>query len=474
MHTSRASDTPSPLGSVTTTSPSLTQARRVPGSAILVAVLALAGLWALDLFVLRTGVLTTFRKQPALTPLYAFWNPVLRAQALVFVVAAAIATLASARLADPDRTSRSAFTVVLLLLALALPLALFLVRQDLAELGSPFVIYPNEEFFQDAQRIAGVSGFLEHYVELMPRLSLHGQHFPPGHALVLYAVRLVAGEGTLPAGVTVLAFFAGGIVLAYLSLSRIASETAARQGALLMLACPSLLDFACTSMDAVFLFFAMLALGCALCAFAADGKAWQAIATGAALLLTTCFSFSALPLGLCVLVFALARARRGWRRALAQLARAGASYIALALLLRVATGFALWDCLQASRASGVALMAHITAGSSHATRLHLSYGNAAASLIGSGVALVVPAFARLRSGGLASDDFSLVALATLAIMAFGGIYSMETERIWLFAMPLLAMIAASRGPLDRGSLRALLAAGCAQALAMEILLFTLW
>ena len=62
----------------------------------------------------------------------------------------------------------------------------------------------------------------------------------------------------------------------------------------------------------------------------------------------------------------------------------------------------------------------------------------------------------------------------LAIMAIGGIYFMETERVLLFAMPWLAAIAMSRGTLEPRSLRVLMAAGCAQALLMEIFLFTLW
>jgi hypothetical protein len=51
---------------------------------------------------------------------------------------------------------------------------------------------------------------------------------------------------------------------------------------------------------------------------------------------------------------------------------------------------------------------------------------------------------------------------------------METERIWLFALPWVAAAAVAAGPFERGSLRLLLGSGLAQALAMEIGLFTLW
>ena len=59
-------------------------------------------------------------------------------------------------------------------------------------------------------------------------------------------------------------------------------------------------------------------------------------------------------------------------------------------------------------------------------------------------------------------------------MSCGGLYFLETERIWIFALPWLAAIAVSAGPLEARSLRVLLGAGLAQALLQETLLFTLW
>jgi hypothetical protein len=62
---------------------------------------------------------------------------------------------------------------------------------------------------------------------------------------------------------------------------------------------------------------------------------------------------------------------------------------------------------------------------------------------------------------------------TLGVMTSADLLH-ETERIWLYATPWLAAIAVADRPFADGSLRLLLGLGCAQALAMEALLFTLW
>ena len=434
----------------------------------------LAALWLVDLCVLHTQVLTSFQRHAALTPLYAFAMPVVRVQALVYMMAAASLVLGAPRACDTSRTSRAAFALAIFGASCALPLALFLVRQDPRELGSQFDIYRNEEFYHDAQRIKDLGYFLQHYVELMPQLSLHGRHFPPGHALLLYCVRVVFGTGTLATGIAVLFAFGIAVVIAWRALAQITDEVAARQGAVLLLASPSLIDFACTSMDAVFLMFAAIAWWRALRAFQPQARWIDAALAGVALFVATIFSFSALPLGLAVFLYALLRARKAPRLAFRQLAWTGFAYAAAALALYASTGFAIWSCLAQARASGVKFMAQLLGGDPKSQYAHLSYGNAAAFMIGSGVALVAAACVRLRARRFELFSWSTAALLTLAIMAFGGIYYMETERIWMFAMPWLAAIAVSSGGFAPSSLRALLVAGVGQALAMEIALFTLW
>ena len=433
----------------------------------------LAALWLVDLFVLRTPVLTPFARRPALTPLYAFWLPLLRPQALLFAAAAATLACVSCRLADPARTPRTWFVASLLVASVALPLTLFVARQDPAELGSQFLIYPKEEFFADARQIGDLREFVGSYVDRMPDLSLHGRHFPPGHAALLYGVGKVFGAGTLPAGVTVLVCFAAAMTTAYLGLARHAGEAAGRQGVLLLLASPSLLDFACTSMDAVFLLYATVAWRLALGAFS-TGRARAAVWTGLALFAASMASFSALVVGLAVSVYGIACWGRLRAKALRQLAVVAASFVAGGALVYAATGFSLRECFAVARFQNVALMTRVIGRDPAALYGRIAFGNLAAFAIGAGLGLVSALALRLRASGSKLDPWTAATAATLAVMTFGGFYTMETERIWLYALPWIALVAVSARPLQCAALRVLLAAGWAQSLAMEVLLFTLW
>ena len=435
---------------------------------------ALAIAWVLDFAVFRPPFPVGYQGRAALAPLYAFPIPVLRVQAIAFVALAFALLRASDRLADPSRTPSRAFGATLFAAAVLLPLALFWTRQDLGELGSQFEIYRGDEFLLDARRIGSIGAFLANYVREMPNLSLHGSHFPPGHALLLFLVGKVFGAGTFPAGAAILLLFAAGVVVAWGAVERLFPGRPARQAALLLLACPSALDFACTSMDAVFFLFAALALRAGLSAFSAEGTARQAMTTGVLLLVAAFFSFSTFPLGLVLFFYAGFAGRHALRRTAARLALTGVSFAASALLLDGATGFAIWKCVPEARRLGMELMARAVDGDPRAYFLQFDYGNVVAFAIGAGVALLPALVERLRARPALAEPWTPAALLALAGMGFSGIYFMETERIWLFALPWIAAAAVAAGPFERGSLRLLLGSGLAQALAMEIGLFTLW
>ncbi len=110
----------------------------------------------------------------------------------------------------------------------------------------------------------------------------------------------------------------------------------------------------------------------------------------------------------------------------------------------------------------------------HAGWLNVTYGNASGFLIGAGAAFVAAVAVALRAREVRRSPGTIAALITLAILAAAHIHWMETERIWMYALPWLAAIAVTRGPLDAASLRRVLACGFAQAFVMEIVLFTLW
>lgn len=193
--------------------------------------------WGFNQFILKTPVLTPFGEKPALTPLYAFWIPRIGWTAWVFPLFCIFFVVFAARFADAKRTGRGKFLLFLAVSSLALPLGLFLIRRPVSQLGFQFNIYPGEEFIFDAIRIQNLGDFLRGYVELMPR-CLHGKHFPPGHATFLYIVQQFFGNSLLVAGMAVLAAFSSGTLMCYGAFKTLLNESAARWGALLLLASP--------------------------------------------------------------------------------------------------------------------------------------------------------------------------------------------------------------------------------------------
>jgi hypothetical protein len=439
--------------------------------------LVFVALVAVDQFVLHPGVLTSFHGLEPLSPLYAFFIPEFRPAAAFFVLLAVSCGLFLPRLISP-RVSTPWFAAGLFILSLTLPLTLFLVRDDLAQLGSQFLIYPGEEYFEDAARIIDLGQFVRHYTELAPQLSLHGRVHPPGFATFLFAVGHVFSSTPLAAGVAVLLVFAAGTAFAWRAFALVLDERAARIAALSLLAAPSLLDFACTSMDAVFYGAATLVLLAAFLSLSDHGRWWHAVLTGVALYLAMFCSFSAVPVGLFIALYgALLWWDRRSLRVPLQLCIAFVSFAAAYTVARYGAGFDLWESFQVATSLHYQIMGNVLGRSVASAYLPITLGNMAAFLIGTGLA-IVPLFVRGARNALTplgSRALFVASSVTLAVMCAGGLYTMEAERILMFAVPWLAVsAAAATTTLSDSAVVLLIGVGWAQAFAMEGFLFTLW
>lgn len=227
-------------------------------------------------------------------------------------------------------------------------------------------------------------------------------------------------------------------------------------------------------MDAVFFAFAALDLWLSFSAFCGTRSIVLSAAAGAALALAAFFSFSAIPLGFFLLLFCVFNYRRKGIAILVQLASRVAGGIGFVGLVFLGTGFSLLSCFSAAIPLNQEFMASILGRAPLELYPFISFGNASAFLIGTGLAVVGSALLRIVHGQFKSDRLLPAFLLTLAAMVFGGVYVMETERIWLFAIPWLAMAAAGSGRILHQAGPALLTAGLTQALIMELILFTLW
>jgi len=443
---------------------------------ILGTALVFVTLIALDRGVLHTGVLTPFRGLEPLSPLYAFWAPVFRPGAVIFVLLALSRVFLIPRLIGP-RVTTPGFAAGLLIMSLALPPALFLVRDDPVALGSQFLIYPGEEYFDDARRILDLKAFIRHHTELAPQLSLHGRTHPPGFAAFLSIIGGIAGPSPLAAGVAVLLVFAAGTLLAWRAFTLVLDQRAARIAALLLLAAPSLLDFACTSMDAVFFAAACLVLLFLFRSLSDAARWWHGVLTGLALYVAMFCSFSAAPLGLFVALYgAVFWQERRSRQVPLQLSIAFVSFLAADAAVRYGAGFDLWESFRVARVQNDEIMGAAIGRRAVGGYVPTTLGNIGAFLIGTGLA-IVPLFARGVRRALEAPGqrtLFLATSATLVVMCAGGLYTLETERILMFAMPWLAVSAAAAAPLSDSAVVLVMGAGWVQAFAMEMFLFTLW
>jgi hypothetical protein len=103
---------------------------------------------------------------------------------------------------------------------------------------------------------------------------------------------------------------------------------------------------------------------------------------------------------------------------------------------------------------------------------YASIGNALAFAIALGPALV-GTLALLRRADVEARPRALGWSAAVAfiVACVGGIYLIETERIFLFFVPVIAVLAAR---VREAPVRVTVVASAATALAFELALFTLW
>jgi hypothetical protein len=138
------------------------------------------------------------------------------------------------------------------------------------------------------------------------------------------------------------------------------------------------------------------------------------------------------------------------------------------------TGFDAWACFAAARRLNAALMAEAVGLDWRApgVLLYAAAGNLLAFLIDLGPAILAGwLLLPIRRLGPVERVLAAAFAVTLAAACFSGLYVMETERIFLFLTPPAALLALLPGSF-RPRAAALLAG--AQAIVMEITLFTLW
>jgi len=298
----------------------------------------------------------------------------------------------------------------------------------------------------------GLRLFLDTFAEIGTSLPVHAIGHPPGLLVTMHALGIdsAAGLAALTIGIGALS-----APLVYALGRELGDESRARTATLLYLFAPSAMLHGATSADALY---ATLALAAAVVLLATRAPI-RALGPPT-LALASFYSWANLAIGaVCALV---ALRRDGARRALALSAGCALGLVAFYGLLALGTGF---DPVGAFRAAESVYREGVASGRPYAFWL---FGSPVAFLIAAGLPL---AWLGLRALGEGRD----VALALFAVLAFSavlGFTKAETERIYLFLVPLLCLAASTVLPERR--LGAVLAALAVQALATELLFLTIW
>ena len=380
-------------------------------------------------------------------------------QATPLVVPAA-GVLAGATVLAPrlrsTRLSPFVFSAAVLFLALAVRLALGAARGGVDGWWAVYEV-PNAESQNEYLPVLpafefGTRFFLDTFAEIGTSLPVHSVGHPPGLLVALSALGIDSAPGmaalTIGAGVL-------SVPLVYLVGRRLLDESQARAATLLYAFAPSAVLHGVTSADALFATLALLAM-VALVARRAVSRSAGPLALGVA----SFFSYANLAVGAVAAMVVLRR--DGVRSTLLLCASCGAGLLALYGLLHLTTGF---DPIGAVRSAEIVYREGVAAGRPYGFWV---FGSPVAFLIAAGLPL---AWLALRA--LAEREAVAAALFTvLAFSAVLGFTKAETERIYLFLVPLLCLAAATTLP--RRHLPAVLGALALQAIATELFFETIW
>jgi len=391
-----------------------------------------------------------------LPPFVSTWAPDVDPQALL-----AAAVLATAVFAGPSLVRRPASPAGFAALAAAVSLAagLALSSSRAGTIGWYAVFdqrfsweAPNEYLVSLPALQYGPQFFLDHFAELAPSLSVHPAGHPPGFLLLLDAFRI-----TTPPATGALCIGASGALapLTYAIGRGQLGEARARVAALLVALSPDVLIFGITSADAVF----AAAGTAALWGLLANPRAAR-LAGAAGVAVASLLSWALLAL---IPLAAVVRLRNGSLRAAVTLvAWCALVLIAFYAVLYTATGYDPIGTYQANE--------HVYRAGIAAIRPYEFW--VFGSPVAFGVALGLPiAYYALRAIA-AGQPIALALAVVVGVSSLLGFTKAETERIWLFLVPIAALAAASVLPPHRLRLALMLLA--LQALVVELLFYNVW
>jgi len=297
----------------------------------------------------------------------------------------------------------------------------------------------------------GVGPFLDHFDALVPTLPVHAAGNPPGLLLSMDALGIDTAQGLAALTIVVGAMATPAL---YALARQLFAEPTARAAALLFVFVPASLLYGATSADAMYVTPAIVAAACLV-----SRRSSVVLIGAAALAIASFFSYALLAIGAWA---ALVRWRRnGLATALRVALLCAAALVAFYAALGLISGFDILAVLRATNERYHDGIAHLR------PYLFYLFGSPAAFL----VMLGPVAWFAARSLG-ARETTALALAAVIAVAALAGYTKGETERIWVFLVPLACLAAARSVRAER--LPLVLVLLTSQALLIEALFATKW
>ncbi|HXT57173.1 MAG TPA: glycosyltransferase family 39 protein, partial [Pirellulales bacterium] len=365
------------------------------------------------------------------------------------------------------------------------------VKRPWQKLWEPYAVHHASDYLGAVPRIETPRRFLHDYVELMPDLPLHCRSHPPGGPLFLWLVEQLFGAGVVPASLATILFGGLAVPAVYLLARDVLDESPARLAVGLYLLAPNVVCYSATCMDAVFNVPMVWSIFC-LWKLRGGRPMVYGMAAGAAAALAAFMTFSASFLVLWAVVLAAWTAwadRKRFFNTMLGLGAAALTAAAIYVALHLWSGYDVFATLREA-IRGQNAIVEDRGHNSLRQDFHFSIANLAAFFFCAGLPLTAlwgkQLWAELhRATASPGRGLALSFAAALAILDIAPLYTLETERIWLFMVSFLAIGAATQltsGPSaadsnsNRLSPRAwaamLLLAG--QTVVMEVLFDWFW
>jgi hypothetical protein len=362
----------------------------------------------------------------------------------------------------------------------------FLINATIAMMdGSPSAISkpfdrPGAEYFWDVKFVTSVHTFLHDYISNLPHYGIHTRTHPPGDVLILYLFSKLFAPGVTVASWCAVVFTATAVLPVYFLARKIAGQSTAYLVLALYPVVPSLVLFGATSMDGIILVFLAWTTYFLHRAISHPSLP-NAILAGISLWLSAMMSYVVVCVLALMILYALLE-----RSSLFPSFRAIfiATLITLAgfVLCYVLTGFDINHGFQASRYYDHYGMK--TFKMTFPRYLDISFDNLIAFLVGLGPPTVILWLRQLRTDLSTPPkhnphvSLNLALAVSIAFFSFAKLFTHETERVWLFFIPLV-LIAAARAiqqatPKSPRLLEWTTSLLFAQCWLFQLLLYTIW